>query len=531
MPLPRILCFNINGSGMGHMNRCLSYARPLRAKAEVTFFSLASAIEIIERMGEDTPFNAEYYVSQFWSTNSNYTWNNELAFRLSMVLEHVQPHVIVFDGTWPYQGFLGACKAYGKAKLVWSHRGLFKEGTQKPPVDPHFFDLILEPGELLSSLTDCVQCSPAKPYKADNRLCLSPVTLLRNDEILSQEDARKELGLAPHGRYALLSLGPGNLKDVHSIGYTCIKLLQERGFTIFWACAPISVNDVPLPEGVRPLSVYPLVRVMRAFDIFVGAAGYNTCCEVVQAQVPTVLMPNTLLADDQARRAHLVAENSPTVVCLSEDAVEIGKALNTALDAAQLEPKHNESSLDMLGAEQAAEALLKLAHESTGAQGICPKHHWSKGPSWKFIFKYTLNAIQFQRLWWHKLLYPFMNTIGLYKAKKASSWKVDLKHAPATGQKKTLLLWSEGLEKDQQRTLCQKVQNYVQKNPEYIPVLVTDIPDFAYFSRLHWLVEYLPKLRVREDKDYAQQKREYIAWRYGEKGISLQNFLEKYKII
>ena len=40
--LPRVLFFNFNGSGMGHMNRCLLYARRLRGRAEPVFFSLAS---------------------------------------------------------------------------------------------------------------------------------------------------------------------------------------------------------------------------------------------------------------------------------------------------------------------------------------------------------------------------------------------------------------------------------------------------------------------------------------------------------
>lgn len=66
-----LLFFSINGSGMGHMNRCLAYARRLQGKADISFFSLSSAMEFIEEMG----FTAEYFVSPFWSANSNYDWN------------------------------------------------------------------------------------------------------------------------------------------------------------------------------------------------------------------------------------------------------------------------------------------------------------------------------------------------------------------------------------------------------------------------------------------------------------------------
>ncbi len=520
MDLPRILFFNINGSGMGHMNRCLSYARPLRGKAEVTFFSLASAVEIIEDMG----FDAEYYVSQFWSTNSNYIWNTELAFRLSMVLEHVQPQVIVFDGTWPYQGFLGACKTYGKAKLVWSKRGLFKDGVQKTPVNEQLFDLILEPGELVENLVEA-----SKPLKnTTSKLKLAPVTLLREDEILDKASARQELGLCLSTKYALLSLGPGNLRDVNDLGHKCIAILQELGYTVVVACAPISVNDISLPQGVLPLSVYPLVRVMRAFDVFMGAAGYNTCCEVVQTQIPTVLLPNTLLADDQTRRAHLVAKNSPTVVCLSEKKKDLQKALDDVLNLQWTLQSTLQNTLHMGGAEEAAMALLGLSKNSMPKQpATLPKHIWNTGPPWKFILKYTCVSTMLQYRFWHKIFYPYLNLWGIRKIMRPSGWQVDLKHALSSERKKTLLLWSEGLCKEEQRRLCQNVQEYLQEYSEYIPVLVTDMSDFAYFSRLHWLVEYLPKLRMQSDANYKEQKRAYLLWRYGGEKVLLQHIAAK----
>ena len=82
-----------------------------RVRCRYHVFSLASAIEIIEEMG----FSADYFVSPNWSCTSSADWNRELCFRLGLMLEHVRPEVIVFDGTWPYPGVMGACRAYGKA--------------------------------------------------------------------------------------------------------------------------------------------------------------------------------------------------------------------------------------------------------------------------------------------------------------------------------------------------------------------------------------------------------------------------------
>ncbi len=351
MNTPRILFFNINGSGMGHMSRCLAYAKRLRGKADISFFSLASAMEFIEHMG----FQGEYFVSQFWADASNSAWNKELCFRLGLFLDHIQPEIIVFDGTWPYGGFRSACSTYGKARLVWSYRGLFKKGIKKAPVSEKDFSLVIKPGELGDTFSQEILSPRSK------KIFTPPVTLLEEAEFLDMQTARASLGLEAGKRYALFSLGPGNLKDVHSLGHRLIQAFQEAGFHIVFACAPISVQDVDLPPTVSPLSVYPLAQYMRAFDVFVGAAGYNTCCEVMQAGIPTLFIPNTLVADDQTRRAHLVGKHAPVVVSPCESNEEIQLALQKLM---ALSPRAQHAhSLPLDGATCAANAILALAQK------------------------------------------------------------------------------------------------------------------------------------------------------------------------
>ncbi|RQZ27927.1 glycosyl transferase [Burkholderia sp. Bp9090] len=317
--LPRILFFNVNGSGMGHLNRCLAYARRLRGRARPYFFSLASAIEIIEEMG----FEADYFVSHYWSSSSTFGWNSELAVRLGLMLERVRPDAVVFDGTWPFKGLLTACEMYGSPVLVWSNRGLLKADTKAVPVDESLFDLVIQPGEL--GATE----ARASLTNGGTRLTVPPVCLLENDELLDRGAARDALGLPRAGRFVLFSLGPGNLKDVAGIGHGLIASFEAAGFQVVWARAPISVRDVELPAGVLPVSVYPLARYLRAFDAFVGAAGYNTCCELVQSGVPALLVPNAQLVDDQVRRALMVADVMPAVV----SACETEQERKTAVDA------------------------------------------------------------------------------------------------------------------------------------------------------------------------------------------------------
>ena len=332
------------------MTRCLSYARSLNEKMTPFFFSMASAIEIIEEMG----YEAEYFVSPSWTVNDPNAWNRELALRLGMMLERVRPSVIIFDGTWPYKGLLTACKAYDSScPLVWSSRG-FHKSSKVGEADISQFDLIVEPGEIAAPVRSEVLKGGLR------KIYVPPVCLLQDDELLSKADARRSLGLELNGRYVLFSLGAGNLNDFGDVANRLIQRFDSAGFTVVWARAPITVSDVDLPDGVESISVYPLVRYLRAFDGFVGAAGYNTCCEVVQAGVSSLLVPNVDTAlDDQSRRAALVAANALAVVSSCHSEIECDEAV------AKLLALHDKGGtyvckVVMNGAEVVAEKILEL---------------------------------------------------------------------------------------------------------------------------------------------------------------------------
>jgi hypothetical protein len=315
------------------------------------FFSLASAVEIIHDMG----FEADYFISPFWSRSHINAWNRELAVRLGMMLEEVRPAAAVFDGTWPFHGFMHACDVYGVPLRVWSNRGLHKEDFEPVPVEESEFDLVLQPGEIGAVF------SVERAQQPGRKVTTPPVALLRQSEILDRDEARDLLGLKRSGRYALFSLGPGNLKDVSEIAHGLIEEMRRHGFMVAWARAPISVRDEPLPDDVLPVTVYPLSRVMRAFDVFAGAAGYNACVEVMQAGIPSLLVPNTMLADDQVRRAEMVAARAPVVVSPCESREEQREAVERllAMNGASVEAPE----IDLDGAEHAADEILALVEQ------------------------------------------------------------------------------------------------------------------------------------------------------------------------
>ena len=118
---------------------------------------------------------------------------------------------------------------------------------------------------------------------------------------------------------------------------------------------------------------------------------------------------------------------------------------------------------------------------------------------------------------WHKRVVQrvgrLLRVVGLGRSRYIHQmWQAGLKHAAPQPGVKPLVFWSGGMGREEARTACMGAKALLQGHPGFVPVLVTDVADFAFYSRLHWLVEYLP--RLGEDMAYYDSKRRYLAWRY-----------------
>jgi hypothetical protein len=92
-------------------------------------------------------------------------------------------------------------------------------------------------------------------------------------------------------------------------------------------------------------------------------------------------------------------------------------------------------------------------------------------------------------------------------------WHPGLKHVESGDEAMPLVIWALGVDRETLRAACRGFQTLHASLPAFAPVLVTDVADFAYFSRLHWLVEYVPSL-APPAASYAERKRRYLAWLY-----------------
>lgn len=129
------------------------------------------------------------------------------------------------------------------------------------------------------------------------------------------------------------------------------------------------------------------------------------------------------------------------------------------------------------------------------------------------IQKYALRIPLPQRLNLYRRARRFAGSILRPLGFLIEPWSPRLRHLECSDGAKTVLIWALGTDRETLRTACSGFATYLRERPDRIPVLVTDVADFAFFSRLGWLVEYVPVLTAPAGA-YAERKRRYLAWRY-----------------
>lgn len=136
---------------------------------------------------------------------------------------------------------------------------------------------------------------------------------------------------------------------------------------------------------------------------------------------------------------------------------------------------------------------------------------WARHSDWALRLQYEFLPLKLSPYWYQRVIQKtgcLLRAIGINR----TTWHVGLKHASFSPDAKPLLFWSEGLPPKKVRAACTGAKKLLRDHPHFLPILLTDVPDFSFYSRLHWLVEYLP--RLGEDAEYYNRKRCYLAWRY-----------------
>lgn len=350
------VCFvTSNGAGMGHLTRLLAVARRLDHDVEASFVSMSQACGVVAQYGYDF----EYIASKGDLLADGAEWNQYFGKRFTESLQRINPDVVVFDGTWPYQGVAKAVTSYD-AKFIWMRRGMWRSETATTSlVRNTAFDSVIEPGDVASPYDQGATSRAVDALKVD------PIIVLDPDEILDRSQARDLLNMGPNENAMLITLGAGNINkidaDVTEV-IMAVKSLPEP-WRIF-ITSPLIADNLEVSDGVETISMYPLARVAKAFDFVVSATGYNSFHEWIAYSVPALWIANAnTITDDQIGRARYAHDVGLGLAAGPGGSVSIQEAVERLGDAsfrARFQEAMNEVSFPN-GARSAARHISELA--------------------------------------------------------------------------------------------------------------------------------------------------------------------------
>jgi predicted glycosyltransferase len=351
----RVVCYAVNGTGVGHLTRLLAIARWLRRytlaigrKIEVWFLTSSEADALVFSEG----FAAFKIPSKTIVAEAGIDRTAYLALAKQWIwhtLGLLRPDLFIVD-TFPRGSFGELTSALDLCRhAAFVYRPVRAEVAARPDFQAMLglYDLLLVPE---------TEVAVQVPEGARDRLVhVGPVISRERWELLPRAVAREKLGVRDDQRCVFVSAGGGGDRDAEAqIAASITALSGDPELSIVVGTGPLYrgrpfPNVTSLPGRAAEYSL--------AFDAAVCAAGYNTFGEMMFAGVPTAFLPQEKLADDQRARAE-VAARSGAAALLERDS-DIRAVVRELLDR----PNAREAATALVpenGARVAAAELLRL---------------------------------------------------------------------------------------------------------------------------------------------------------------------------
>ena len=359
----RFLFYAVNGLGLGHVTRLLAIARQIRrqsAEHQILFLTSSEADSVIYSEGfaafkvpsktirAETGLSPDLYAKIVQSL----TWTAIGSF---------DPDVLVVD-TFPtgtLQELLPVLRWPARTAFIYRAQRLEKAQSATMQHVLPLYDRIIVPHAPGS------ETIPLPPGTEGRVRWVGPIVIREREELLDRMAARFHLRLPQDATVVYVCFGGGGERDAAMHFHAVIDALADQpGLILVVAAGPLFRGDLPDHPSVRRLDAYPVAAYLRAFDVAISAAGYNSVHELQLAGVPTVFVPLERGLDDQSDRATRMAADSGGVVLDTWDAVAIRAAVARLLNEPMVGPAASSGSAS--GACQAAECLLELAAEGAG---------------------------------------------------------------------------------------------------------------------------------------------------------------------
>ena len=311
----RIVCYAINGSGLGHLTRLTAIARWLRRYValldgrppEVLFLTSSDASDSLSQAGfaafkipsKTIAKKAELNKLEYRRLAKHFVWNTLGVFAPDLFVVDTFPSgsfdelFQVLDGPFK-KGFI-----YREVKPDYAARPTFRSaiGMYDVVVVPHQQEP--KSGQSLNGNGR----SNGQVSRLPTGKCCGEVIQFDREELLPVEQARQELGVASGDRLVYVSAGGGGDPSAEENLRSIVESLHDQ------PNVHLLVGAGPLYRGARMsaprltwFDSHKVWRYFAAVDAAVSAGGYNTFHELLFARVPTAFFAQDKIADDQARR-------------------------------------------------------------------------------------------------------------------------------------------------------------------------------------------------------------------------------------
>lgn len=355
----RVLCYAVNGLGLGHLTRTIAIARQLRRLC----WALGEPLELViltSSEGDGLALVHDFPAFKIPSKNivgggglsaaryrklgKQWVWN---------AINLFSPDILVVD-TFPAGSFHELYDVLDLgSKNVFVCRAIRAEVASQPAFQSALkgYDKLLLPEE------DGINDTPLPEFAQQRAVGVPPILLRSVEETYERAEARARLGI-PEGVKALYaSTGGGGDKDAEALFeqlVTAARALPEIHFTL-GAGMLYRGREFPAPNVSwtrRPV----LSECFRAFDGAITAGGFNSVWELLHCGVPCLFLPLARGWDDQEARVErcVAAGAGVRLRELSAEAIAAGLA-ELPTTTPNLAP-HN-------GALRAAEEILSLILE------------------------------------------------------------------------------------------------------------------------------------------------------------------------
>lgn len=382
MDLPRqlsVVSYAVNGSGLGHVARQVAIHRWLRRYA--AFLGVHTQHWFLTTSEADTwlwheGFAAFKLPSKSVIEEAGIGKLGYLALAKQWIwhsLALLRPDLLIVD-TFPNGSFhelIGALDLCRHKALVL--RPVKDELAQQPAFRAMvgLYDRVVVP----EAAEDHPRLASRLGLDPRRLACVGPVMRCERWEMATRTAARRTLGVeAP--RCVLVSAGGGGDETAASLFAAVEKLFaQDPEVHLVFAAGPLFRGPARRGPRITWWTGPGLAEQLAGVDAAICAAGFNTVHELLFAGVPTVFVPQTKIADDQAARVEaLVRAGAARVASLGDLAglrlavAEVltephATALRTAGPALVPENHARDAALEILGLALPA-AALRHARES-----------------------------------------------------------------------------------------------------------------------------------------------------------------------